>query len=66
MNHKIVDFHEYCKKCLYSKTKETEEPCDACLAMPSKENSVRPLNFKPKETAKRDKSGTGKYINRRH
>ena len=45
---KEVYFHQYCQKCKYEKNKETEEPCDDCLAIAVNENSHKPLYFESK------------------
>ena len=45
MAEKIVDFETYCPKCSNSKTKETEEPCNACLNEPVNEDSRKPTGF---------------------
>lgn len=46
--YKEVDFHKYCKTCKYSKTKETEEPCDECLSVSYNYASRRPINWEEK------------------
>lgn len=46
---KIVDF-SYCNKCIYKNKKESEEPCDECLATPSRQNSIKPLYFKERKS----------------
>lgn len=46
---KEVDFNKYCKTCVYSDTKESEDPCDECLANPMNEDSHKPVMYKEKE-----------------
>ena len=46
---RIVHFHEYCKKCKFEKTSETEEPCDDCLTNGGNEDSHKPVHYEPKE-----------------
>ena len=48
-NLKIVRFDEYCKTCVYAKTEEIKDPCNACLTQPVNENSHKPVNYIPKE-----------------
>lgn len=43
---KFVRFDEYCKKCTYKSTKETEDPCNTCLTNPVNVDSHKPVNFK--------------------
>lgn len=45
---KEVYFHQYCQKCKYEKNKESDEPCDECLAIAVNENSHKPLYFESK------------------
>ena len=42
---KFVNFDQYCNKCKNSKTAETEDPCDECLANPTNIDSHKPINF---------------------
>lgn len=44
-NIKIVNFDEYCKRCHYKKTKESEEPCYTCLNEPARQYSHKPVKF---------------------
>lgn len=46
---KEVKFWDWCEKCKYFKTPETEDPCDECLGYPGNEDSHKPVNFKAKE-----------------
>lgn len=46
---KEVYFYEYCEKCKFKNTKETELPCDECLTHPVNQNSHKPINFKEEE-----------------
>lgn len=46
---KIVEFHEYCKKCEFFELNESEEPCNECLSNPVNQNSKKPVNYKEKE-----------------
>lgn len=49
---KIVDFHEYCPQCQYSKLPEKDDPCRECLNTPTNMFSYKPINFKKKEKSK--------------
>lgn len=51
MTEKIVDFHEWCNKCVYDDKPENEEPCWECLTKPVNEDSHRPINYKEKVDA---------------
>lgn len=51
---KLVDF-SFCKTCKYLKTKEEEEPCNGCLAVPAREDgSKKPVNY-DEESAKKSR-----------
>ena len=43
---KEVYFNEYCHKCKFKGTKETEDPCNECLAETTNEYSHKPVRFK--------------------
>lgn len=43
-----VRFDKYCENCKYSKTPETEDPCDECLNCPMNFESNKPVNWKEK------------------
>ena len=45
---KIVDFHEFCKKCEHFEKDEVDDPCFDCLDEPVNEYSHRPVYFKEK------------------
>ena len=45
-NYKEVYFNEYCSKCKYKDTLESDDPCDECLTNPSNIDSHKPINFK--------------------
>ena len=47
---KEVYFHEYCKKCVHEKLKDTEEPCSECINEPLNWNSHRPVKYEEKGT----------------
>ena len=47
-NWKEVFYNEYCSKCKYKDTKETEDPCNECLTEGVRLNTHKPLNFKEK------------------
>ena len=49
MADKIVEFDNWCYKCKYFKTKETEEPCTDCLDEPVNDDSHRPVYWKEQE-----------------
>ena len=44
-NQKEAWFWMYCKHCKYSKTPESEDPCDECLVEGANENSHKPINY---------------------
>lgn len=46
MAEKIVDFHEWCKSCIYKSLPENEDPCWECLTETTNEDSRRPVNYK--------------------
>lgn len=46
---KEVYFNEYCPKCEYEKSPDSEDPCNECLTYPSQPYSHKPMNFKEKE-----------------
>ena len=47
--YKEVYFNEWCSKCKYEETPETEDPCDDCLAERKREYSHKPAKFEEKE-----------------
>lgn len=47
-SYKIVEYEEYCKKCIYAKEPEDKDPCDECLLEPVNVFSHKPVNFKEK------------------
>ena len=55
--YKEVYFNEYCKKCKYFRTSESEDPCYECLAVPVNSFSHKPVKFKEGNT---DEDGTAK------
>lgn len=44
-NMKLVDFHKYCRLCKYKDLDGVQEPCNACLTIPSRLNSHMPEEF---------------------
>lgn len=47
---KFVDFAKYCPRCKFSETKETDDPCNACLTVPARtDGSRKPVNFKEED-----------------
>ena len=54
-NKKEVYYELYCEKCIYGDRKETDDPCNDCLAYPYNINSHKPVLFKEKEDAEKDK-----------
>lgn len=44
-NMKIVNFDEYCKRCINAKKKESEDPCYECLQEPARQYSHKPARF---------------------
>lgn len=55
MNKHIVKYDKYCSTCMFSKVKDTEDPCDECLNQPVNEDSRRPVNYKEDTNAKKVK-----------
>lgn len=47
-NYKEVYFYQYCDTCKYCKLKETEEPCDSCLAETANLCSHKPIHWEEK------------------
>lgn len=47
--YKEVDFHKYCSSCKHSSKKESDEPCDECLADSSNMYSHKPIRWEEKE-----------------
>lgn len=43
---KIVDYYDYCSKCIYRDYNETSEPCYECLTQPSNIHTNQPVCFK--------------------
>ena len=41
-----VNFKKYCEKCKYKNTKETDDPCNECLAQSFNIDSRKPIHFK--------------------
>ena len=54
-NRKEVFFETWCPKCKYENTKETLDPCNACLDQPYNIDSHKPIFFKEKDDAEKDK-----------
>lgn len=44
--HKIVQFDEYCPKCVYRDYDEAANPCYECLTMPANVHTAEPIYFK--------------------
>lgn len=49
MNKKFVAFEAYCKKCKYEKLNGWKDPCNECLTVGGREETVKPLKFEEKE-----------------
>ena len=45
---KEVRFDLYCSQCKEEKAKETDDPCNECLAEPINQYSNKPIHFKKK------------------
>ena len=45
---KEVRFDLYCSQCKEEKTKETDDPCNECLAESINQYSNKPIHFKKK------------------
>ena len=48
-DYKEVYFDQYCKKCEHKDAKDSEDPCDECLANTVSLYSHKPLNYKEKK-----------------
>ena len=48
-DYKEVIYGDYCKKCVYEKKEEHEEPCDECLSNPVNLWTHKPTKYKEKE-----------------
>ena len=47
---KFVNFSRYCGSCKYADVKETDDPCNECLAIPARaDGSRKPINFKERD-----------------
>ena len=46
---KEVYFSLYCHQCKHKDTKDTDEPCNDCLAHPSNAWSHKPVHFEEEE-----------------
>lgn len=53
-NQKEVDFHNFCPNCEYYGIPESFEPCDECLDICTRENSVVPEYFKEAKIKKKE------------
>lgn len=48
---KEARFDIWCQKCVNANTKDTDEPCNSCLANPVNEHSTKPVEWKEKANA---------------
>lgn len=48
---KIVNFHEYCERCIHWPEDDTIEggTCDICMSITARENSHKPEKFEEKK-----------------
>lgn len=46
--YKLVDFKKYCETCKHKNVKETEDPCNDCLAHGANVNSEKPVRYEEK------------------
>lgn len=51
---KEVLYECYCKNCKHWKKKESDDPCDACLNIPFRGNSHKPVYFEPTQSSTLD------------
>lgn len=56
---KEVYFHFWCPKCRNSGTKETDMPCNECLAYPFNIHSHKPIHFNTEEDSNGRKNSKG-------
>ena len=47
--YKEVYFNEYCNSCRFKDNKETDTPCDECLAEPVNLHSHKPVKYIKKD-----------------
>lgn len=45
----IVSFDMYCPSCKNVNVKDTDEPCNTCLAIPVRQDSRKPEKWEEKE-----------------
>lgn len=48
----FVEFHEYCKTCLYKEQDSIEEPCNECLTLTARSGTKKPLCYEEDQKAK--------------
>lgn len=53
---KEVNFHDFCPKCEYYGIPESFEPCDECLEIGTRPNSVVPEYFKEAKIKKKEEN----------
>ena len=51
---KEVNYRVYCPMCKNYDLKETDEPCNECLAQGYNIDSVKPIRFEQKDYSKRE------------
>ena len=51
---KIVEFDKYCHTCKHKDSKDYLDPCHECLNNPTNTYSKKPVNYKEKETKKKE------------
>ena len=49
MNMKIINFDQWCKKCVHLEKKAEEDPCNECLTCPARFENSAPLKFEDVE-----------------
>lgn len=51
---KLVEFNQYCYKCVYKDLLDIQEPCNECISNPVNENSHKPVKFQEAKDANND------------
>lgn len=45
-NYKIIEFENFCGRCIHRDDPENSDACDECLSEPARYETHVPLNFK--------------------
>lgn len=47
-DYKLVNYDQYCERCVHRNTEDKDDPCDECLENPAMPDSHKPMHFKEK------------------